>query len=261
MAEFNLIQVNKNDNIAYITMNRPPANALDSSLVQEMKTAIDRLEKENEIKVVVINSDNEKVFCAGADISLLENLNTASMSDFGNSIKNLIMSMYSSKNIYIASIEGHCLGGGLELALGCDFRIAKEGNARIGLPEINLGLFPGGGGIQLVGRLVGQQKAFILSAMGESLTISEAHQWGLIDFIYPKDEYPKKLLQIAQQIAHGPSTALHKIKQSIYFALPLEIRDAFDLESNMINDLLDTEDFHEGLLAFKEKRTPQFKGR
>lgn len=260
MTEFDYIKLEKKDGVAYLIMNYPPANALNIGMLNEMEMALEILEEDSTSKVIVLKSVNEKMFSAGADVSLLEKSSQDEMDIFCRRIKNLALTFRKSKKIYIASIEGHCLGGGLELAMSCDLRVAKDSNFRIGLPEINLGLFPGGGGIQLAGRIIGMQKAFRLATFGETLTVSEATEWGLVDYLLPQDRYSERLEDITNKIAQKPSVALGKIKHLIYFTLPLDIEDAFEHEYEIMRELLSTKDFKEGIRAFKEKRSPQFTG-
>jgi enoyl-CoA hydratase/carnithine racemase len=260
MAEYKLTALEKKDGVAYVTLNNPPANAISPALIEELKTAFTGLEKESEIKVVVLKSANEKMFSAGADITILDTMNADEMVTFCDEIKNFTLFMRKSNKVYIASIEGHCLGGGLELAMSCDLRVAKEGKFKMGLPEVNLGLFPGGGGIQLAGRIAGMQKAFRLAAFGEILTAAQAAEWGLVDYLYPEEGYAGKVEELAAKIARSPSVAIAKIKQLVYFTLQLDMEEAFAKESVVTRELLATKDVAEGIRAFKEKRVPEFKG-
>ncbi|MBP1155357.1 MULTISPECIES: enoyl-CoA hydratase/isomerase family protein [unclassified Paenibacillus] len=258
MTHFDYIDLKPKDGVAYLTINHPPANTMNISLENELKEALKILEDDRNTKVIVLQSANEKMFSAGADIQLLERLNPDEMDIFCRKIKQLILSFRKSSKICIASIEGHCLGGGLELAMGCDLRVAKDSNYKLGLPEIKLGLFPGGGGIQLACSIIGLQKAFRLAALGETLTASEALAWGLVDYVLPKEGYAEKLEELASQIAQGPSVAMAHIKRLLYDRSLVSIEDAYENESNIMRELLGTRDFAEGIRAFKEKRSPLF---
>lgn len=260
MTDFDFIDLKTKDGIAYLAINNPPANTLNISLENEMKEALKQLEEDRSTKVIILKSANEKMFSAGADIQLLEQLNPDEMDIFCRKIKQLMLSFRKSSKIFIASIEGHCLGGGLELALGCDLRVVKASNYKLGLPEVHLGLFPGGGGLQWAGRIIGPQKAFRLAALGETLTASEALDWGLVDYLLPKEGYAEKLEELANKIAQGPSIALAHIKRLTYEPSLLPIEHAFEHESEIMKELLGTKDFKEGIRAFKEKRAPQFTG-
>lgn len=257
------IAIEKDDDnkVAVVTLNRPPANALDIPFIREIRETVRGLEEEEKISAVIVQSANPKIFCGGADISTVEDHDVHGMDMLGKDIKELLLDMRASSKIYVALVQGHCLGGGLELALGCDFRFAGDGPAKIGLPEINLGLFPGGGGIQLVGRLIGQQKAFLLAATGKPISVQEAFAYGLLDFVYPEEEIVVKAKEFASQLANGPSVAISNMKQAVYLGLAMSIEQAFDFERQMHKHLVVTDDCYEGVSAYKEKRPPRFSGK
>jgi enoyl-CoA hydratase/carnithine racemase len=256
----NYMQIEKENGVVFLILNNPPANTIDTLMLTEMEQVLENLEQDEKVKVIVLKSSSKKMFSAGADVALLENTNQEEMGIFCRQLKKVIVTLQNSKKISIAAIEGHCLGGGLELAMGCDLRVAKDSDFRIGLPEIKLGLFPGGGGIQLAGRIIGAQKALRLAMFGDLLSVSEANEWGLIDYLFPEDEYSQKLEEIMNKIANGPSIALSKVKHLLYSTTSLNIESDFEYESKVMMELLNTKDFEEGIQAFKEKRVPQFKG-
>jgi enoyl-CoA hydratase len=247
--------------IAVIELNRPPANALDIPTIKEIRKAVDAFNEDGIIHVVVLRSNHPKIFCGGADVSTVEDHDVQAMDLLGKVIKDLLLAMRGSSKIFLAEINGHCLGGGLELALGCDFRFASSGTAKYGLPEVNLGLFPGGGGIQLAGRLIGQQKAFRLALTGELINVEKALDLGLIDEIFSPEQLREETMSFAEKIASGAMVAISNMKQAVYRGLFMSIEQAFDLERQMHKQLVATNDCKEGVTAFREKRAPNFQGK
>lgn len=261
MAEEVMLEVDNSGKIAYMTLNRPPANALTVDFTLQIQRVVDEVEHRDDVRVVILRSANPKIFCGGADISTVEAHDVMAMDYLGKVIKDLLLSMRSSSKVYIALLQGHCLGGGLELALGCDFRIAGDGPWKLGLPEVNLGLFPGGGGVQLVGRIAGPQKAFSMAATGQPVSFQEALGMGLIDAVHPVDQAAEEAFKFAQRLANGPWLAITDIKQAVVRGLAMGLDQAFDFERQMHKHLVATEDCKEGVTAFKEKRAPRFIGR
>lgn len=259
--EFKFLSVNVQGKIAVIELNRPPANALDIPTVKEIRQVVDSINEDRNINVAVLRSANPKIFCGGADISTVEDHDVEGMDLLGKVIKDLFLAMRGGSKIFLAEIGGHCLGGGLELALGCDFRFASSGNAKYGLPEINLGLFPGGGGIQLAGRLIGQQKAFRLALTGELISVDKALEYGLIDEIFSPEQLGEEVMKFAEKIANSPMVAVSNMKQAVYRGLYMSIEQGFDLERQMHKQLVATEDCKEGVSAYREKRAPKFQGK
>jgi enoyl-CoA hydratase len=255
------LSITSENRIAFIEMNRPPANALDIPTIRELQRAVDAVTADADIHVAVLSSANPKIFCGGADISTVEDHDPIGMDLLGKVIKELFLSMRASSKQFIAEITGHCLGGGLELALACDFRFASQGTMKFGLPEVNLGLFPGGGGIQLAGRIIGQQKAFELAATGTLISVEEACSIGLVDHLHSQEVLHPEVVKFANKIAQGPMIAISNMKQAVYRGLAMGIEQAFDFERQMHKHLVATEDCKEGVAAFRSKRAPQFQGK
>lgn len=238
-------------------MKRPPVNALHAELLQELAAGMAKLDNDAAVRVIRLQSSNPRVFCAGADLDGLES------GQLGTSIahiQKLMRDMWSMSKVTVAIIEGHCLGGGLELALQCDFRIAKSGEAKLGLPEINLSLFPGGGGIHLVSRIAGIQKAWRLAVSGQPFTVDEACAWGLIDEVFPADDFAARADHFTDELARKAPLALQRIKQLVYRDALANIPAKLEEEQALLQQLLQTEDVKEGIRAFKEKRAPLFHG-
>jgi enoyl-CoA hydratase/carnithine racemase len=251
----------KENKIAVLHMNRPPANALDHEATSELHRAVTAASYDPNVNVIIIRSENPKVFCGGADISTVEAHDVAGMDELGVLFKNLFLAMRASTKIFIADIRGHCLGGGLELALACDFRFAVAGSYKVGLPEVNLGLFPGGGAIQMMARITSPQIAYALAATGELISPEEAARYGIFDRLLSAEQHEEELLKFAGKLASGPSIAIANMKQAVYRGTAMSLLEAFDFERHMHKHLVATEDCKEGVRAFKEKRAPQFIGK
>jgi enoyl-CoA hydratase/carnithine racemase len=168
--------------------------------------------------------------------------------------------MALSPKVFVAAINGHALGGGLEMALACDLRFAAEGKYRLGLPEVTLGLLPGNGGTQRLPRLIGANKALEMMLTGESVGPEEAHRLGLVNQLFPAEKLLEEAEAYARKVASGAGVAIGKIKQAVYQGMALPLKEALALERDLIEPLFETEDAREGLKAFAEKRQPVYKG-
>jgi enoyl-CoA hydratase/carnithine racemase len=169
--------------------------------------------------------------------------------------------MAASPKVFVAAINGHALGGGLEMALACDLRFAAEGNYRIGLPEVTLGLLPGNGGTQRLPRLIGANKALEMMITGEAVGPADALRLGIVNRLFPEDKLMAETEAYARRLASGATLAVGQIKQAVYRGLALNLAEALALERELIQPLFDTEDAKEGFAAFAEKRQAMFKGR
>jgi enoyl-CoA hydratase/carnithine racemase len=167
----------------------------------------------------------------------------------------------ASDKVYIAAINGHAMGGGLEMALACDLRFAAEGKYRMGLPEVTLGLLPGNGGTQRLPRLIGANKALEMMLTGETATPEDALRLGIVSRLFPADKLMEETEAYARKVASGASLAITRIKQCVYQGIAMNLTDALALERKLIEPLYDTEDAREGLTAFVEKRAAAFRGK
>lgn len=244
--------------IVRVTLNRPPANALDLPTSRSLYEVMQEVSANSEAQVILIASASAKIFCAGADVSTVEAHDVALMDTLGKVLKDTFLLMRSMPQIIVAAVGGHCLGGGLELALAADFRLAQDGPAKWGLPEINLGLFPGGGAVAMMSRLVGPQKAFYLALSGQSISVQQAFSWGLADELISSDQFDQRVNQFVEQVAHAPAEAAKDLKQAVWRGGEMSLAGAFDFERVMHRDLVVTPDCYEGVEAFKARRVPAF---
>ncbi|WP_066631465.1 enoyl-CoA hydratase/isomerase family protein [Labilibacter marinus] len=253
------ITLQKKNRVGYIIINRPKANCYEINFHKQLIECIDKANDDADIKVIVLKSALEKFFCAGADIKVFE-ANTVEANKLMVEHAQLAANkLADSKKITLAAISGHALGGGLELAMACDLRLAAEGTYFLGLPEIKLGLIPGNGGSQRLIRLIDKSKALELLITGDNIGPKEAYNIGLVNHLYSKEEFNDKLEAYAEKLAQGPVDAMAAVKVCVNKGLEMSLKEGLALEGEMVEPLYDSEDAKEGGLAFVEKRAPQFK--
>ena len=256
-----VVTFSKSDVVGFITLNRPPANSYEINFMRDLDAAIDAANSDAEVKVVILKSASEKFFSGGADIKAFTANTTAANMEMIRTAHRALDKMAASDKVYIAAINGHAMGGGLEMALACDLRFAAEGKYRMGLPEVTLGLLPGNGGTQRLPRLVGMNKALEMMLTGESITPDEALRLGIINRLFPVDKLMEETEAYARKLAAGASLAIARIKQCVYQGIATNLSDGLALERKLIEPLFDSEDAKEGLAAFAEKRQPVYKGK
>ncbi|SHJ35754.1 enoyl-CoA hydratase/isomerase family protein [Desulfofundulus thermosubterraneus] len=254
----NLI-LEKEEGIAVATVNRPEVrNALNRETWQEINSLIDQVEKDEEIQVLIFTGAGDKAFVAGADVASLKE--RTMLETFVNENQATLNRLANMEKVTIAAINGYALGGGCELALACDLRVAAE-NARLGQPELNLGILPGAGGTQRLARLVGIGNAKELILTGEIIDAAEAYRIGLVNKVVPAGEAVRAAKEMAQKImAKGP-LAVRFAKAVINWGSNVSLESGLIMERLAQTILFGTEDRLEGLTAFLEKRRPVYKGR
>ncbi len=260
MPNYETILVEKRESVAVLIINRPDKlNALNSKVHAEGVAALDELRNDAEIRVVVITGAGEKSFVAGADISEFAGQTSITQRNvfFERSLFNSIDTF--SKPV-IAMINGFCLGGGCELALACDIRLASE-KARFGQPEINLGIIPGGGGTQRLTRLIGEGKAMEIILAGEMIDAQAALNLGLVNHVFAPEELETKTFELANKIAEKSPIALQMAKEAVKLASRSNLDEGLRREVDLFAICFSTEDKEEGVAAFLEKRKPVFKGK
>jgi enoyl-CoA hydratase len=246
--------------ITILTINRPDKrNALNQATRDEMLHALDLLEKSAESRVLVITGAGDKAFIAGADINEFEG-RTALMQREAMKGLRIFTAIEEFPKPVIAMINGFCLGGGLELALACDIRIACD-TAKLGQPEINLGIIPGGGGTQRLTRLVGEGKAMELILTGDPVDAAHAKEIGLVNSVVTAADLRPTVLNLAARIAEKSPIALRMAKDAVKSAARMNLREGLERETDLFSLTFGSEDKAEGVRAFLEKRKPDFKGR
>lgn len=251
----------KNEHIAVLTLNRPEAaNAFSLQLLADLNTALEEVEQNKELRALIITGSGEKAFCAGADLKEREHMNDDEVVATVSKIRNSVTRVEDIEIPTIAAINGAAFGGGLELALGCDIRIASE-KAKVGLTETSLGIIPGAGGTQRLPNLVGLGKAKYLILTAKRLTSDEALEIGLVEEVVPSESLMDKAMEIADAIAHNGPVGVKQAKKAIQLGYQTDIQTGLKIEENCYEKTIPTEDRLEGIRAFKEKRKPQYKGK
>jgi enoyl-CoA hydratase/carnithine racemase len=246
--------------IGTITLDKPPANSYDLEYVQELGEAVDEAAADDEVKVVILRSASEKFFCAGADIKAFQaGPHERNMQMIETSHRTL-SSIARIPKVFIAEINGHALGGGLEIPLACDLRFAGDGDYRLGTPEATLGLLPGNGGTQRLPRLIGTSRALDLMITGRTVTPREAYELGIVDALFPAGELREKTLEYAEKLAAGATRAIGNIKLAVHEGIDDGLERGLERERELVEELFLSDDGREGLAAFAEKRQPTFTG-
>jgi len=260
--QFKNIIYTKERGIARLTINRPEVrNALNQSTRAEIREVIEDIEKDKEIRVAIITGAGDKAFVAGADITEFKEATPMIIKERASTLGQLLFSDIENARVpNIAMINGFCLGGGCELAMCCDIRIASE-NARFGQPEINIGIFPGAGGTQRLPRLIGWGRAKELIYTGRIIDAAEAERIGLVNKVVPQDKLEGTVNELAETIASKSPVIINLVKKTINRGMYTDLAAGLDYEKSNFSLCFTTEDQKEGATAFLEKRKPDFKGR
>jgi len=260
MAYENII-FEKDGEIAVIRFNRPKAlNAINPALLVDVDDALDKIEKDPDVRVLILTGEGEKAFVAGADISHMVKLDPLEGRKFSRAGQELLLRIESLPIPVIACVNGFALGGGTEIAMACDFIYASE-NAKFGQPEINLGIVPGFGGTQRLARLVGKGMAKELCMTGVVISAQEAKAIGLVNKVFPPDKLWEETLKTAKVISSKGKVSLKVVKHCIDRGYDLDLRSGLYMEADGFAMCKVSPDAAEGMTAFLEKRKPQFQGR
>jgi enoyl-CoA hydratase len=248
------------DGVGYLRLNRPPANAHNLQMILELDQAVLAVRFDDDVKAVVLTSELDKFFSAGADINVIRDEPAHRVGLLSQTSKEAIMRIRSIPKVFIAAINGHCMGGGMELAMACDLRFAAEGKWQFGMPEIKLGVIPGEGGTQLLGRIVGLAKALDVMLEGGSFGVEEAAEMKLLDRVFPADRLAEETHDYARKLTEGPVQAIGFTKIALTEGLEMALHSGFAFERQLQNELLKTDDSREGAAAYLDKRPPSFSG-
>jgi len=259
--EFKYIIYEKSEGIATITLNRPEVlNAFSKEVEDEVLQALEDIKNDENVRVVILTGAGEKAFSAGADIKAMKGMNALKARELSLRGEKVCTALENFEKPIIAAINGYALGGGLEVAMACDIRIASE-NARMGQTEINIGLIPGWGGTQRLTRLIGRTKAKELIFTGKMIDAKTAEQLGIVNMVVPADKFKETVRQFAAELASKAPVALKVAKALINKGAEISLEAAITLEREGFGVVASTEDLQEGVSAFTEKRKPTFKGK
>jgi enoyl-CoA hydratase len=258
MADYQYILVERDERIGIVTLNRPKElNALNTQLVGELASALEELDRDEAMRCMIITGAGEKAFAAGADIK--EMADKSPMQMLTGSFENWLRITRIHKPL-IAAVGGYALGGGCELAMHCDMIVASE-NARFGQPEILLGIIPGAGGTQRLARVLGKYRTMEMVLTGAQVSAQELHSLGLVNRIVPKGEHLTEALKLAKTVAEQAPLAVRLAKEAVLAAYETSLSAGLDAERKNFFLLFSTEDMHEGMQAFIEKRKANFQGK
>jgi enoyl-CoA hydratase/carnithine racemase len=245
--------------IATITLDKPPANSYDLAMMSEFSAAVDEAIG-GEVRVVIVSSASERFFCAGADVKKFLEGDVGENMEMIRTSQAAFKRMAAAGQLFIAHINGHALGGGLELALACDLRFANTGSYKLGTPEVTLGLLPGNGGTQRLTRMIGPARALDVLITGRAFSPDEALRLGVVSGVFEAEQAGDHVQSLAQRFATGPALAVAAIKRCVYEGGGLSLEDGLALEAREMEALFRSRDAREGMTAFVEKRRPEFVG-
>jgi enoyl-CoA hydratase len=258
-----LIKYENDGGLAIIQMDDAPANTYTYEMMRQLDTAILRARMDESVHVIVLRGSGEKFFSAGASIPMLTKADPTFKYYFCLHANETLSRLEQTPKLVIAALNGHTVGGGLEIAMACDIRIAKKEGGKIGLPEVNLGVLPGTGGTQRISRIIGRARAIELMATGRTFSFEEALEFGLIHYIYERESFWDDVVAYARQFCppNKASRAVGRIKRAVVTGSEVGFGEALGIERELQQLLFTSEDAKEGLKAYVEKRQPEFKGK
>ncbi len=261
-AERTLIHYEVRDGVAYITLDDPPANTYTHEMMRQLDHAVLEARFDKNVYVLVLAGKGEKFFCAGANINMLKTADPHFKYYFCLHANETLNRLEQTPKLVIAALEGHTVGGGLEIAMAADLLVAKKSSGKVGLPEINLGVLPGTGGTQRLARRVGKNRAIDLMITGRLISFEEAMEMGIVNSILEGDDFMGQIHEYAKQFCppNRASKAVGRIKRSVQSGAEVPFESGLAIERELQQQLFESSDAKEGLDAYVSKRQPQFKG-
>jgi enoyl-CoA hydratase len=252
--------------VAILTLNEPPANTYSYEMMQQLDARVLEARMDESVQVIVITGSGERFFCAGADISMLRNVTPEFKYYFCLHANETLLRFEQTPKLVIAAINGHCVGGGLEVAMAADIRVARRNAGKMGLPEVSLGVLPGTGGTQRLARIVGKSRAIELMATGELFSFEKGQELGLVNQVYDAEtgaQFMEQAMTYARQFTtpNKAALAVGRIKRAVQTGAEIPFESALALERELQQQLFQSEDAKEGLEAYVNKRKAVFKGK
>jgi enoyl-CoA hydratase/carnithine racemase len=262
----NLVDYAVEDGVATITLNDPPTNAYTHEMMKDLDAAILEARFDNEVHVLVLTGHGDKFFCAGANIRMLSEVDPTYKYYFCLHANETLSRLEQTPKLVIAAINGHCVGGGLEIALACDLRIARMDAGKVGLPEINLGVLPGTGGTQRLARVLGKSRSIQMMVEGETFGFERALELGLLNAVWEsddRDDFAAKVHAYARKFTppNKAALAVGRIKRAVQSGSEMSLEQGLVFERELQAELFASEDCREGLHSYISKRPPRFQGR
>ncbi len=262
-TERTLVNYTVTDGVAIIELTCPPANTYSYEMMRQLDDAILQARFDENVYVLVVRGAGERFFCAGADIDMLNNVTPTFKYYFCLHANETLLRLEQTPKLVIAALNGHTVGGGLEIALACDIRIARRNAGKVGLPEVSLGVLPGTGGTQRMARALPKNKAIEMMTEGKLISFEEAQQLGLINYIYEPENYWEQVMDYARQFCppNRASRTVGRIKRSVQSGAEVDLADGLALERELQQLCFQSEDAKIGLAAYISKEKAQFTGR
>ena len=262
-TEKSLINYRVDGGVAVLELNDPPANTYTYEMNHQLDEAILKARFDNDVHVIMLTGAGDKFFCAGANINMLNAMDPTYKYYFCLHANEMLLRLENTPKLVVAAINGHCVGGGLEVAMAADIRIARKDSGKIGLPEVNLGVLPGTGGTQRLSRLVGKSKSIELMVTGKTFTFEEAKDHGIVNDIYAKDGFKEAVLEYCRQFCppNKASRAVGHIKRAVQTGWELPLESGLAVERELQQRLFTSDDAKEGIASYVEKRPAVFKGK
>ena len=257
-----LVKYRVQDGIAIMELSDPPANTYTHEMMRQLDEAILKARMDDDVEVIVLRGEGDKFFSAGANIQMLCEVTPRFKYYFCLHANETLNRFEHTPKLVIAALNGHTVGGGLEIAMACDIRLARKDAGKIGLPEVNLGVLPGTGGTQRLARLIGKSRSMEMMVTGEVFSFEKAQEIGLVNQIFPKDTFWDDVLIYAKQFCtpNKASKAVGNIKRAVCSGLEVPFESGLAIERELQQGLFQSEDAKEGLAAYTEKRMAEFKG-